>query len=176
LINHELILDCARIHLFRGKPHNWGFGNVKTMSERTRTAQSANIVVVDDEPVALEFCRSTLIRAGYNVFTAVGGEQALTYFQPNRSPVDLALIDVVMRGMNGLELAQRLEQLSPGTRIVLMSGYSPDEVKKILGDNATQYRSMWKPFEAGTLVQMIKNVLDMPVEVRARRKGKTASD
>lgn len=141
------------------------------MSEPKRTAPSANIVVVDDEPVALEFCRSTLIRAGYNVFTASGGEQALTYFQPNRSPVDLGLIDVVMPGMNGLELVKRLEKLNLDTRIVLMSGYSPDEVKKIMGDEASRYRSMWKPFEAATLVQMVKNVLGTP-----HQKGKTASD
>jgi len=116
------------------------------------------------------------MRAGFNVFTASGGEQALTYFQPNRSPVDLALIDVVMRGMNGLELVKRLEKLNLGTRIVLMSGYSPDEVKKIMGDDASRYRNMWKPFEAVTLVQMVKNVLDTPIEIRARQKGTTAPE
>jgi DNA-binding response OmpR family regulator len=146
------------------------------MNERKRTPRSENIVIVDDEPVALEFCRSALIRAGYNVFTASGGEQALTYFQPNRSAIDLALVDVVMRGMNGLDLVKRLEKLNVGTRIVLMSGYSPDEVKKIMGDDASRYRSMWKPFEAATLVQMVKNVLDAPIETQPRQKGKTAPD
>jgi YesN/AraC family two-component response regulator len=61
--------------------------------------------------------------AGYKVFTA-NGEQALSLFGPSRSPVDLALIDIVMPGMSGIELAQRLEKLTD-VRIVLMSGYSP---------------------------------------------------
>lgn len=121
---------------------------------------SETIVVVDDQPVVLDFCRTTLERAGYTVFSASSGEQALSFFEPNRSPVDLALIDVVMPGMTGVELAKRLQDLNPGIRIVLMSGYSPDEVKKVVGEHASQYRSMWKPFEARTLVQMIKNALD----------------
>src|SRR5438128_5442060 len=97
----------------------------------SKRAESATILVVDDEPIALEFCRSTLVRAGYNVLTASSGEQALNHFKSYRSPIDLALIDVVMPGMNGVALAKRLEKLNPGTRIVLMSGYSPAEVKRI---------------------------------------------
>jgi two-component system cell cycle sensor histidine kinase/response regulator CckA len=130
------------------------------MIESLSEGVSETILVVDDQPVVLEFCRVTLERAGYNVFTASSGDQALSFFEPNRSPVDLAVIDIVMPGMSGIELAKRLEKLSHGVRIVLMSGYSPDEVKRVVGEQAANYRSMWKPFEARTLVQMIKNALD----------------
>jgi DNA-binding NtrC family response regulator len=135
-------------------------------------ATSGTIIVVDDEPIALEFCRSTLVRAGYNVLTANGGEQALNHFKSYRSPIDLALIDIVMPGMNGVELVKRLEKLNLGTRIVLMSGYSPDEVKRIVADDASSYRSMWKPFQAATLVQTVKNVLDTPpAQIRAVKRA-----
>jgi two-component system, cell cycle sensor histidine kinase and response regulator CckA len=130
------------------------------MIDSLTVGASETIVVVDDQPVVLEFCRVTLERAGYNVFTATNGEQALSFFEPNRSPVDLAVIDIVMPGMSGIELARRLEKLSKGVRIVLMSGYAPDEVRRVVGEQAANYRSMWKPFEARTLVQMIKNALD----------------
>ena len=130
------------------------------MTEPFAEAGSETIVVVDDQPVVLEFCRVTLERAGYKVFTASNAEQALSFFEPNRSPVDLALIDIVMPGMSGIELSKRLEALNLSVRIVLMSGYSPDEVKRVVGEHACQYRCMWKPFEARTLVQMIKNALD----------------
>src|SRR6266849_2148702 len=96
-------------------------------------AAVSTIVVVDDEPVALEFCRYALIRAGYNVYAASSGEEALTYFRSNHSPVGLALVDVVMRGMSGVEFVKSLETLNFDTRIVLMSGYSPGEVQMILG-------------------------------------------
>jgi len=121
---------------------------------------SETIVVVDDQAMVLELCRTTLERAGFTVFTAANGEQALSLFEPNRSPIDLALIDIVMPGMSGVELAKRLERLNTGVRIVLMSGYSPDEVKRVVGESAACYRSIWKPMEPRTLVQMIKNALD----------------
>ena len=132
------------------------------MSEYPSGSGSETIVVVDDQPVVLEFCRTALERAGYNVFTASSGAQALSFFEPNRSPVDLALIDLVMPGMSGIELAGHLGKLNPPTRVILMSGYAPDEIKRVVGTDAAQYRSMWKPFDASTLVQMIKNALDAP--------------
>src|SRR5437016_9348596 len=82
-----------------------------------KRAGSATILVVDDEPIALEFCRSTLVQAGYNVLTATAGEQALNHLKSCRSPIDLALIDIVMPGMNGVDLVKRLEKLNLGTRI-----------------------------------------------------------
>jgi two-component system cell cycle sensor histidine kinase/response regulator CckA len=129
----------------------------------SNTSQAATtIVVVDDEPIALEFCRATLTRAGYRVLTAASGDEALSWFQTGRSSVALALLDILMPGMTGPALAQRIVELRPETRIVLMSGYAPDEVKRIVGNDAAHYRSMWKPFEAETLVQMILNVLGEP--------------
>ena len=74
--------------------------------------------------------------------------------------------------MSGAAVAQRIVKLCPETRIVLMSGYAPDEVKRIVGNDAAGYRSMWKPFAADTLVQMIRNVLGEPLApapVRAKR-------
>ena len=136
------------------------------MTEIISESELETIVIVDDQEVVLEFCRTTLERAGYKVFTAANGEQALKLFEPNRSPVDLALIDIVMPGMSGIELAKCIEELNLGVRIVLMSGYSPVEVKRVVGEYAAQHRSMWKPFEARTLVQMIKNALDSDSPIR----------
>ncbi len=122
--------------------------------------ESQTIVVVDDQLVVLDFCRTTLEGAGYKVFTASNGKDALNLFEPNRSPIDLALIDLVMPGMSGVELARRIEEVNTNTRIVFMSGFSPEEVKRVVGEDAAQYPSMWKPFEPRTLVQMIKNALN----------------
>src|ERR1700726_3345074 len=111
-------------------------------SERRSEPESETIVVVDDQAIVLEFCRTTLERAGFTVFTAANGEQALSFFEPNGTPIDLALIDIVMPGMSGIELAKRLERLNTGVRIVLMSGYSPEEVKRVVGESAACYRSI----------------------------------
>ncbi len=56
-----------------------------------------------------------------------------------------------------------------------MSGYAPDEVKRVIGNDAADYRSMWKPFEADTLVQMIRNVLGEPPPAKTDRAKRSIS-
>src|SRR4051812_40642486 len=84
----------------------------------THRPGATTILVVDDEPIALEFCRSALARAGYTVVTAVNGDEALRRLQ--HSPPALALLDIVMPGMSGAALAKRIEKLLPSAKIVLM--------------------------------------------------------
>ena len=134
---------------------------------------SETIVVVDDQPAALEFCSTALRIAGYRVLTATSGKKALDFFQPSGTPVALALIDIVMPEMSGLELIRAVQQLNPPKRIVLMSGYAPDEVKRLVGPGASDYRCIWKPFEAHTLLQCVRNVLDAPPKPQ---KGEAGSE
>ena len=131
-------------------------------------------MVVDDQPVALEFCSSALRVAGYNVLTASSGKKALSFFQPNTPPVALALIDIVMPEMSGIELIKAADRLNPPKRVILMSGYAPDEVKRLVGPEAADYRCIWKPFESETLLRLVRNVLDAPPP--PNRKGQAASD
>jgi DNA-binding NtrC family response regulator len=142
------------------------------MSKNFQTART--ILIVDDQDVPLEFCRATLTMAGYSVLTAANAEQALRWFQTGQSSIAVALIDVVMPGMSGIALAERITEDHPETKIVLMSGYSPEEVKRIVGGDGARYRSMWKPFEAETLVQMIRNVLGEPPGAPSRGRAKRA--
>jgi two-component system, cell cycle sensor histidine kinase and response regulator CckA len=137
-------------------------------------AGSETILIVDDESVALEFCRLALTRAGYVVIAATSAKQALNFFQPNRSHIDLALIDVMMPVMNSLQLAHHVEKFDTDTRIVLTSGYAPGEIKRLVGPDAANYRSIWKPFEARALERMIRNVLDIPPE-KLTAKAQTSS-
>ena len=127
---------------------------------KTSASQSPNtILVVDDESTALNFCVAALRQHGFQVFSASGGMQALPFFESGRPGIDLALLDVMMPGFNGVELAKRIQQLSPRTTIVLMSGYAAEEIKRLVGNDAAAYRSMWKPFTSDALVRMIRNVL-----------------
>lgn len=142
------------------------YHHVVDRSRAQRTA-ATTILVADDEPIALEFCRSVLARAGYTVVTVPNAEEALRRLK--QTPVDLALLDIVMPGMSGAALALRIEKLLPNVRIILMSGYAPDEIKRVVGDEAANYRCMWKPFQQDALLRMIRNVLDAPPSQQARR-------
>jgi CheY-like chemotaxis protein len=102
----------------------------------------ATILVVDDEPAVLTLCQRMLQSGGYGVVTASSGEAALSLACSDRHTIDLALLDVMMPGINGIELATRLRTAHPELPIVLMTGYSIVEIKRIVGEHV--YRIIWK--------------------------------
>jgi two-component system, cell cycle sensor histidine kinase and response regulator CckA len=125
------------------------------------------ILVVDDEPVVLNLCRRMLELGGYTVITAGGGPEVVKLLESVRGPIDLALLDVIMPMMNGVELASLLTSIRPGIQIVLMSGYGPKEIGRIVG-NAQPLRIIWKPFKTESLLRMIENVLASPTSATTR--------
>ena len=90
-----------------------------------------------------------LQRGGYGVVQASSGEEALRLSRDAQHSVDLALLDVMMPGLNGIEVATRLRAAYPKLAIVLMSGYSIREIDRIVG--AHPYRIIWKPFKTDSL-------------------------
>lgn len=114
--------------------------------------------MVDDEPTVLSFCKLILARGGYRVLEAKNAAEGLALARGS-GPVQLALLDVVMPGMNGIELAKHLQTLEPKPEILLMSGYSVNEVRNIAGGDCP-FRLVWKPFKADPLLRMIQTVLD----------------
>jgi CheY-like chemotaxis protein len=118
----------------------------------------ATILVVDDEPAVLTLCQRMLRSGGYGVVTASSGEAALGLAGNDQHAIDLALLDVMMPGMNGIELASRLRAAHPKLPIVLMTGYSIVEIKGIIGEH--HYRIIWKPFKTDSLLRMIDNAFE----------------
>ena len=78
------------------------------------------ILCVDDHEQSLSIRKLILETRGYRVIACTGGEQALVAF--NGGGVDLVLTDLVMPGMSGNELVERVKQLSPATPVILFSG------------------------------------------------------
>ena len=115
--------------------------------------------MVDDEATVLNFCKLILTRGGYRVVEARSGPEALRLLKAEEAPIRLALVDVVMPEMNGFELAKHLRNLDPKTDILLMSGYSINEVRNLAGGD-NPFRIIWKPFKTESLLRMIQNVLD----------------
>jgi DNA-binding NtrC family response regulator len=141
------------------------------MAQKVKERAQETVVVVDDQPVVLDFCVTVLSREGLKVLSASTARDALSFFAADRTRVDLALVDIVMPGMSGVEFVKALEKCSPDTRIVLMSGYSPEEIKRVVGADASHYRSIWKPFEPQTLVRMVRNALDAPAPNQDNKQG-----
>jgi two-component system, cell cycle sensor histidine kinase and response regulator CckA len=118
----------------------------------------ATILVVDDEPVVLETVRDGLTAHGYQVLTAGGGAEALQIAQAHQGAIALALVDVVMPGMGGPEVAQRLHASRPDLKILFMSGFST-EVVVVHGLDAGD-PLLVKPFSLDTLGRKVHEILD----------------
>jgi CheY-like chemotaxis protein len=88
--------------------------------------KSPLVLCVDDDPGVREFYGSLLVEEGYHVISAGTGAQALTLVQSRNEPVDAAILDYKLPGMNGFELAVRLKQHNPLLPILMISSAFPD--------------------------------------------------
>lgn len=117
------------------------------------------ILVVDDERNVRALARDILEVAGYRVLEAPDGDEALRLAAGDRGPIHLLLTDVLMPGMNGRELAERLRARRQGMKVVFMSGYPADVIGEY-GVLATEIPFIAKPFSLTGLTDMVSRILD----------------
>ena len=121
---------------------------------------SETILVVEDEKVVRKVVSSILQKKGYKVMAAASGEEALSLAQrQDKNSIQLVLTDVVMSGMNGVELAKQLTLRHPEAKVVFMSGYAGKAVilHEILHPGMPYIQ---KPFTPEALARKIRKVLD----------------
>lgn len=119
------------------------------------------ILLTDDEAGVRAPLRRILEDSGYRVVEAGGGEEALALAEGLDGPIHLLLTDVVMPGMSGGELAQRLGERRPRMKILFMSGYSPEAIATH-GNLVPGSGFLPKPFSAGDLVARVQESLAAP--------------
>ena len=122
------------------------------------TETAGTVLLVEDETAVRDLARRMLELAGYAVVSASSGEEAERLFGDLGS-VDVLVTDLVMPGMNGRELADRLRRGRPDLCVVLMSGYSGD-VEALDGLRAAGAAFVEKPFTSTALVSEVRGVLD----------------
>ena len=134
------------------------------------SGRGETVLVVEDEEPVREMARRILSGAGYTVLTAAGGEEAAALFEQDPGGVDLLLSDVVMPGVSGPELAERLRARRPGLPVLYMSGYSEELVarrRRAGGDVDV----LAKPFGGEALLRAVRRVLDHTPEHSTRDGG-----
>ena len=125
----------------------------------TPSTGTETILLVEDEPALRDLARRVLERAGYRMLLAASGEEAIEWMEGTDDPIDLVVTDVVMTGINGRELAERLKAMRPGMKLLFMSGHTDDAVLRHgLLQDAT--RLITKPYTPAELKQRIREVLD----------------
>jgi len=110
------------------------------------------VLVVDDEAMLLTMTETILSDYGYKVLTANSGQRALAILSRGEK-VDLLITDLVMPGMSGRELIDRVHQLSPGMKVICMSGYMTS------GEKQPASRSLRKPFTSVDLLTKVKQAM-----------------
>ncbi len=120
---------------------------------------SERILLAEDEPAIRSALGRILRAAGYDVLEAAHGGEALRLADADSRQIHLLLSDVMMPGVGGKELVQRLSALRPEIRVVLMSGYTDDAALRAdLG--AARYAFLQKPFTAREVLQAVRDALD----------------
>jgi two-component system cell cycle sensor histidine kinase/response regulator CckA len=128
--------------------------------------QGETLLVVDDEDALRDVAGRILSAAGYHVLSADGGPQALELAARHDGAIDLLVSDVVMPGMLGKELADRLTHARPDTRVLYMSGYA-QPVLHSKGTLDPGVALLEKPFTAGDLLTAVRERLTRPTAAAA---------
>ncbi len=122
-------------------------------------ARKARVVLlVEDETVVREITGQVLQHAGYSVLESGTANEALTLATEHAGKIDLLLTDVVMPGMNGIELASRLIDLQPGLITVFMSGYAESDLMRSM--RVAPAMHIQKPFTMNSLLRRIAEALN----------------
>ncbi|MGH7230366.1 MAG: ATP-binding protein [Nitrospiraceae bacterium] len=129
--------------------------------EKPRYAPSGSetVLLIEDEEAVRRFARSVLEISGYTVCEASNGMDGLSVAKRVRGPIHLLVTDVVMPGMSGREVAERLAPIHPETRVLYMSGYTDDAIVHH-GVLDKDIAFVQKPFTPECLAQRVREVLN----------------
>jgi two-component system, cell cycle sensor histidine kinase and response regulator CckA len=117
------------------------------------------ILLVEDADALRKLAHALLEQNGYHVLAAENGETALKIAEQNRERIHLLLTDVIMPGMTGRTLADRLIALRTGLKVLYMSGYTDSAIAD-QGVLEPGTYLLHKPFSEETLIQKVREVLD----------------
>jgi CheY-like chemotaxis protein len=120
---------------------------------------SETILLVEDEEAVRGLTLRILEKQGYRVIAAQHGREAMDIASREEGHIDLVLTDVVMPGMNGRGLVERLSGIRPRIKSLYMSGYTDDDIIR-RGFIEPSKSFLQKPFTSDALLQTVRKVLD----------------
>jgi two-component system cell cycle sensor histidine kinase/response regulator CckA len=119
---------------------------------------SGMILVVEDQKAVLSFTKAALMQYGYHVIEAPTGDEALVVAKKYSGEIVLLVTDVVLRGMNGKELFERLKEVRPNLKVLFVSGHTSDVIahRGVLNHGVA---FLPKPFSPVELARKVREVL-----------------
>jgi DNA-binding response OmpR family regulator len=132
----------------------------------------SNILVVDDEPVARQSLTEILRLEGYAVNSVPNGQAAVEYVRTH--PIELIIVDLRMPGMDGLEVIQVVNQISPETEVILLTAFGTTETA-IQALRLRVHDYLLKPAPPSQVVNSVKKGL-VRREARLKARGGSATN
>ena len=117
------------------------------------------VLLVEDDAAVRELVAEILNRNGYTVIETATGDEALRAAAAHEHPIHLVVTDVVMPGMNGRQLADRLTTRHPNAKVLFMSGYTDNAIDD-QGVLASDTAFLQKPFTSTSLTRAVRETLD----------------
>jgi DNA-binding NtrC family response regulator len=121
------------------------------------SSPSPHVLVVDDEEMMRAMLSRELVRLGFRVTTAGSGEEGVE--RARRDEFAVAVVDILMPGMDGVETLKRLRQESPGTEVVLLTGHGTIE-GAVAGMRAGAYDYLTKPCRLSDLSAVLRRAVE----------------
>jgi CheY-like chemotaxis protein len=125
------------------------------------TRGTETILVVEDQEAVRRIVVQALRGRGYCVIEAESGEEAIQHARQTEGPIQLLVSDVVLGGMTGPQLAERLARTRPEMRVIFTSGYT-DSIIAEHGVSAPGAHFLSKPFQPQELCRKVRETLDGP--------------
>lgn len=129
-------------------------GRQKGKNENKKWKGEGAILLADDEKAVLDMCSEMLEYLGFEVYLANDGREALEIYKKNQSRIRCNIIDLTMPNMDGKEVFEEIQKITPNAMIIISSGYGEQQIKRIFaGKKLAGF--IQKPFS----IMILKNIL-----------------
>ena len=134
-----------------------GRATAETVEEESASDEKT-VLLVDDEAMVMEIGCQFLKRLGYRVKTASSGQEAVDLL--NRAPgsIDCILLDLTMPGMDGLETLRQIRKIRPNQKVIIVSGYTRQQIEDRFANVSPPDGFIHKPFEMKALKEILGSV------------------
>ncbi len=121
----------------------------------------AHILLAEDDNSMRQFLELALQKAGHKITACTNGIEALNLVKQDPMSFDMLLADIVMPGMDGIELSQKASSLHPGLKVMFITGFAAVAMgqKNAAGNTTGHARILSKPFHLNDLVKQVEELL-----------------
>jgi two-component system, cell cycle sensor histidine kinase and response regulator CckA len=121
------------------------------------------ILIAEDDPLVLDATSRILTHEGYTVIATNSPAAALPASEQHRGPIHLLVSDLVMPGMSGVDLADRIHRVHPEAKVLYMSGYASSAIQEQTQASKFEVAVLNKPFLPNELALRVREILEAPM-------------